>query len=671
MHDFSRTCGPVLMMSLALILGCGEGTQEPTVTPLESGREFQTPRIAADTATSIRQWGTWILHCEEATDKTPASVKAIPLRSGEIHVNVTGMLLPPTCVNCMDVSLMGVIGLDWTIYVSLTNPTVQTAYDVTGIFPGSDGPTILEPDSYTDMCDMDGDSSTHNPFIRFETGDPGEEWGPGETHGQTLTFRRYPGEKFTDLVYVVTASWPSNQGEIVELRNPLATGPLYTDASKPANLTVEVPDWQNDIEYVLIDLEPVNGSAFTHMEPSGNGTYQVYSYAAYGLSPGSVDLLMAAKSFGSDYITYNYLTVEIMDPLPPPTYFQLLSGPTALTGDGTPYGELDLAMIGKPGGSSTTLVYASPTEIYAWDEDYSESGLFATLIDTTGGDPDFPIDPISRIAAPVPALPESPDTYSFLQTNLDTAVFDDTTDPPILFENTLRILDLENLQVVDFRLIADKEDTPEVDAILRPADVSGGVKGDKRGYAIWVPDDGAYQGYYPFVALVMYEAPYKDASQEFDTLIGGVPKGTGAGMLNPEDVDGLAVWDGGSSGEIMAIVSEGGSSNEVEIFSGNYLTNPGGELTSVATLGGFSGTPLDVAVLPVGDAGKEDENWICILTDAQTIEVYSFTGDFIESIYDLDAVQGEPRHIDTDTVNMRIHLMMDGPLAAVFEYTGM
>ena len=656
-----------LIVFAVVINGCGSGEPSPVVP---GQADVLHPQIAENPETEITQWGTWIIRCTDATGDEPASVEAIPHRSGEAHVDVAGLLLPPKCSNCLDISIQAIEGDVWTLLIELTNPTVLSAYDVMGVFPGVNCPQVHSPDSYTDLYDVDADPSTHNPYKIFNTGNPDNEWGPGEQHSQMMSFQRDDGQKFTEMLYVVAVSWPENQSEILKLANPQATGPLYTDASNSVNFTVEVQDWQDDIEYVVMDLSPLNGSEYTHMQDMGEGLYQVYSYAAYGLSPGTTDLLIAAKSEGSDYLTFNYLTVEVTDPPEPTTKFELLTGPVDMTGEGAPVGEMDIAVVGKPGGGSTSLVYASTTQIYHWNTDYSTAMLYLTLVDTTGDDPNFPIEPVSRIATTDPVYPSSIDQYSILQTNLDPDIWDDTPEPDIFFKNTLQILDMETLQAVDFNLTADNVDTPELDAILYPVDVTCGVNDNKYGYALWAPDGGAYPGFYPYISLIRYEPPYEDGGTDYDTLLGGISDGTGDGKVESDDVNGVAIWDGGGDGSLFIAISEGNPTNEVELFTLDYITNPGGALTPVDTISGFAGSPLDVVVLPVGDAGVEEENWVCILTEAKTIEVYTVTGDFVVSVYDTEAIPYVPTHMDADFENLRLHVLMEGPRASVLQYTG-
>ncbi len=659
----------VLLVVIPASTGCGGSGDSSSVLPSQSPAQLTEQTLQpVGTGSATLSWGTWIIHCEDATDDKPASVEAIPIRSADLHYDVVSLLEPPQCTNCMEIEIVSVVDLDWTFLITLTNPTLHTAYDVRGVFPGTEGPTILNPSSYTNRFDIDGDADTHNPYVVFETDNEYRAWHPAETFDQTFTFRRAPGETFVDLIYAVAASWPDPQDEIVELANPQVSGPLYTDTSEPVTFTVDVIDWQDDIEYVLIDLSPVNGSAYTHFQDIGDGIWEIYSYAAWGLSPGTAELQIAAKSLGANKLTFNFLTVEIQDPPQPQAVFDLFSGPTSLEGECAPTGEQDLAVIGRDDGTSSTLVHASSTAIYGWDETYNQSSLFVSLVEPDGGDPNFPIDPVSRIAVPNPMNPYSPGTFSVLQTNLDTDIWDDTTDPVIPYRNTLQLLDLQQSFVVDFKLTADNPDTDELDAIMRPADVASGVNGYKYGYALWAPDGGANPLFYPYIALVRYEPPYKDGIVDYDRLIGGIDKGAGAGRVQAENITGLAVWDGDGDGNIVVAVSEGGSTEEVEIFTADYLANPEGYFTPVATLTGFVGTPVDVAILPVGDAGFETENWLLILTDMKTVEVHTVSGDFVESFHNTDALPGTPLHMDVDLENLRVHVLMDGPVVSVLEY---
>lgn len=657
------------MIALACLAYIGCSNKNEPFTPHQEGPPLTRPiETHKQTGSTIHPWGAWVITCIEPQENKPASVEVALLRTGETHLNVTGLLLPPKCTNCLHLEILSVVNQDWTIQATLVNPTIHTAYDVTAYFPGTNCPEILNPDSYTDLFDLDSNSNTHHPFKRFDTGNPNQKWGPGETHAQVFTFRRNPNQKLTSIIYIVGASWPGNQSEVVAINNPSVSGDLYTDGSKPVNFSVSIIDWQNDIEYVRINLEPLNGSPFAYMQPVGGGVYKLHGFVAWGLSAGTKKITITAKSLGSDFFTYNFVNVRIVDPKPPHSFLKLVTGPLALTGPGAPFGEYDVAVVGKTAGLSDTYVHASPTEIYAWNKSYSKSSLLVALVDTTGSNPDFPVEPVSRLAFPVPKNSSAPDTFSFMQTNLDTDIWDKTTNPPVLYKHALQLIDLQNMLSVDFTLTADNLETPELDAILRPADITSGVKPDKYGYALWVPDSGAYPSYYPYVVLVRYVPPYKNESMEFDAIIGGVVEGQGDGKIDKDDVNGVAVWDGEGESKLFIAVSEGGNAKQVELYSADFVSNPSQQFIPIATINGLPGTPQDVAILPVADKGFQDKNWVCILTDSRTIEIYDFSGKFVQSFMNPSALPSAVKHMDSDLVNLRLHVMMAGPKVSVLEY---
>jgi hypothetical protein len=296
--------------------------------------------------------------------------------------------------------------------------------------------------------------------------------------------------------------------------------------------------------------------------------------------------------------------------------------------------------------------------------------LVLTLVEPSGGDPNFPIDPILRIAAPDPVDPGNPRSYSMFLTNNDDDTWDDSTDPVIPYRNTIQIIDLELSNIIDFKLSADNGETSELDAILHPVDVAAGVGGDKYAYTLWEPDAGAFPGFYPYVALVRYAPPYKDESEEYDALIAGVPEGSGEGLLKSGDIRSIAVWDGDGDSSLVIAACETGEDDDVEIFTADYESDPGGQLSHVDTISGFAGSPIDLAVLPAGVPGDPMDNLLCILTEAGTVEVYTFAGEFIESVYYPEQIPYPVAHIDTDTENLRIHVMMAGPYVTVIEYNG-
>jgi hypothetical protein len=658
----------ILSLVALTAAACGSSSEHenPVITTADKSIETESGIEGPSTNEHTHPWGAWNFHIgiDPADGSTVA--EAVPIRSGESHWDITGMLLPASCSNCLSMDVLSIEGEIWTVMVELTNPTTLSGYSVRGIFPGSIGPSVLYPDSYTDLYDVDSNSKTHHPFIYFETGHPDREWGPGESHSHIFNFLKQDGEEFVDFIYLAAADWPGEQQDVSELKNMSVSGPLYSDTSNTVNFNVQAVDFQGDIEYVIMDLTPLNGSAFTHMTAQENGWYQISGYTEWGLEVGTYECLIAAKSMGATNITYNYLEVSVTEPPEPPTYFDIYAGPVELKGDGAPSGELDLAVSGDD-----TMMYSTSTDIYVWNPDYSASQLLVSILDPSGTDTQFPVDPVLRLAASDPVVPGSTDKYSLISVSGDTDTYDNVTEPNIPYSDTVQLLDMEQLLLADFTLKADNPDTEGLDVFLRCVDVSSGTSGDKSIYALWVPDGGAYPLYFPYIVLVRYEYPYVEGSIKYYNILGGIMGSSGEGKIKASDINGIAVWDSGGDSNIILAVSEGGLNEEVEFFSIDYTNNPGGEFTHLLTMGGFVGTPLDVAILPVADEGIEDENWICVLTDSKTIEVHEFDGGFVESIFSPDFIPYQVKHLDSDIANLRLHVTMQGPYVTVIEYTGL
>ena len=130
---------PVLVLVFFVLLSTQSSCAGSDKHPLEPGTAVLTAAqlpSGAGRSPEIRSWGAWTIHCVDASDGRPARVEAVPLRDGQVHLDVTDLLRPPICSNCLHVAVVSVIDKDWTIRATLTNPTVYTAYDVAGIFPG-------------------------------------------------------------------------------------------------------------------------------------------------------------------------------------------------------------------------------------------------------------------------------------------------------------------------------------------------------------------------------------------------------------------------------------------------------------------------------------------------------------------------------------------------------
>jgi hypothetical protein len=326
----------IAILVIAGATGCSSGKNTPVTPGLDiTAATEQSTRLTSAPPDNFVQLGTWTLRLEDAHDGKPASADLVPLRTSDTHYDVGFALLPPICMNCLTIPSLEVDGFDWHVEIQIANPTIATVYDLMAIFMGSNGPKIMNPTCYTDLFDVDGDSNTHHPTCIFETGTPNHEWGPGGVYSREIIFRKYADDYFSQMIFAITASYPGPQEEVAEVRNAVASGPLYNDGSNSIDITVEVVDWQDDIDYVVADLTAIDGSPYTPMVSDAPGIFKT-TFSKSGIQNGTFECMIASKSLGSDFLTYNYATIEVVDPPALQSSFILTTGPVLLSGPGTP-----------------------------------------------------------------------------------------------------------------------------------------------------------------------------------------------------------------------------------------------------------------------------------------------------------------------------------------------
>ena len=95
-------------------------------------------------------WGLWTFDFDESG----GIMRAVPDRSALFHANVTPLLMPPACANCLSLATIqfskpqGILDITAT----LMNPTKLTGYDVRGIIMfDTSYITVTNPDDYTSL----------------------------------------------------------------------------------------------------------------------------------------------------------------------------------------------------------------------------------------------------------------------------------------------------------------------------------------------------------------------------------------------------------------------------------------------------------------------------------------------------------------------------------------
>lgn len=304
-----------LIIIAGTALGCAgaNGPTAPDRAPVSPSDAYGFVRAGENTAI-LGAWRVLI-------DPLAGRIEAVPLRSLEVHVNVTKMVTPPKCTDCFLAKNLSYDPVTQIVVVDIgfRNPTGVTGYDVRGIITEFGPMEFLNPDGYTELFSpMPGEI---HPFVAYDTG-VGQRAYPGySSYYETLEIHNPQFPKFVPLSYVVEASWPENCKEPYEVLPGGVSGDLYSDGSNTQILQVVVHDWLDDVSTVTVDLAPIGGPVVP-LEPSGTfpDTWQGEVFCAEGTPAGEHDVLVCAETappYDQTALMYNYVTLRVKEPAPP------------------------------------------------------------------------------------------------------------------------------------------------------------------------------------------------------------------------------------------------------------------------------------------------------------------------------------------------------------------
>ncbi len=315
-----------------LLIGCGGGSS-PTVPPVDpegatqdAGYQNDTPdpvipmEITPRSTSESRlrddrmYFGIWDIGIDMETHK----VTVIPNRDLMMHVDVTQMLSPPNCYDCLGISVLNVDPVThiFSIQVSLRNPTkVITGYDVRGtlLFPEGDNRELVNADGFTTIFA----GGVISPFNAFAKTQPLRRFNAGETHYEQYDIL-FPPPANLYVTYVVDASWPANQEEVYQIGKVHLDGEINECNSGEGWLYADIYDWQSNATGIQIDLTPIGGEV-VDMDHVAGHTYRTFLNNESGVAAGEYRLWFTATSENTDYDLYDFypLEVEECDNWPP------------------------------------------------------------------------------------------------------------------------------------------------------------------------------------------------------------------------------------------------------------------------------------------------------------------------------------------------------------------
>jgi hypothetical protein len=290
--------GIFIIMMMLIIAGCSAGNAS-AVTIADNPNIDASITESNGNRTII---GIWDLNLNPES-----GVKISENRDLMAHLNVTSLLSPPGCSDCLTI---GFISFDpssnvYSFNVSIKNPTSNiTAYDVRGtlLFSPSDNRKLVNADAYTTIFSGNGTC----PFKAFAKGEANRKFNPGQTYTERYDILLPPPANF-NIGYVIDASYPSNQEEPYAFSDTHLDGVVDDCGSSGAWLYMTVHDWQSNISQVTLNL----GFTKVTMIDNGNSEYKYYLKNTVGAPTGIYPLWIEAKSSGSNYALYDKFDLTV------------------------------------------------------------------------------------------------------------------------------------------------------------------------------------------------------------------------------------------------------------------------------------------------------------------------------------------------------------------------
>jgi len=318
-HHLGRRVIPVILrnvISIAIAIGmlcllasgCS-GAQGDSVLPKPDDESIiQSPELPQKEGQSGRQlWGVWQFTYDESSNElTP-----IPLREAYAHFNVTPMLLPPDCNDCLSTVVTDVDLFTATVDadVNLRNPSQLVGHDVRGIVFETDlGCELLNPDDWTGLYDIP-EGGWLNPFRTFAKDVPFRAFDEGAIHTEhyQVRFASLPGH----VIFAVDASWPGNCREPYEISGFLQSS-LSDTVGSDAKIYVNVFDWQYDVTKVTLVAPKITGEQFTQLYHQSGVTWALDLTNNTGALAGEYTArIIAASTNGAGIALYDFVTIIV------------------------------------------------------------------------------------------------------------------------------------------------------------------------------------------------------------------------------------------------------------------------------------------------------------------------------------------------------------------------
>ena len=280
-------------------------------SPILPAGESDSPGVAEGIQSSRMLWGMW----EISFDPWEQAIKITPLRELQAHFNVTAILLPPECSDCLVITVNSFDPITHILDadVTLRNPLALAGHDVRGIlFTDDYGHGLTNADDWSALWDVSG-GLTINPFKAFAKMEDHRLFAPGATHEENYLLCIPTPPHWEGITFACDASWPSNCAEPYEITN-FTQEDIFDEAGSSGEIHIDVLDWQDNVSSVAISVPEITGEETTQLTHQVGDTWGVNLVNNAGAAIGNYTGKIIATSNGSGKNKlYDFVSVVISE----------------------------------------------------------------------------------------------------------------------------------------------------------------------------------------------------------------------------------------------------------------------------------------------------------------------------------------------------------------------
>jgi hypothetical protein len=225
-------------------------------------------------------------------DVKSMTAKVEPIRSADFHLNVRPFIKTPDIFIRSWNPTTETLDLD----VEIKNTSIYNGYDLRLIiFRDTIGHKLLNPNNYTHLWDIP-EGTYSNGFIAYAKDNANRILHAGEWKTERLQIL-CPGGNFS-IKFAIDASWPANCEEPYMMNN-FTQGMLQAYQGATSDITVDVYDWQDNVDSVRIQCSAITGQTDTYMTKISGTKWGVELVNNNAVPEGDYFALIAATSSGS------------------------------------------------------------------------------------------------------------------------------------------------------------------------------------------------------------------------------------------------------------------------------------------------------------------------------------------------------------------------------------